>query len=87
MIKKTSSNEPCGRDSENIIGVFLKSFTIYFLMHWYTGNQFTMLMSKMVTAIIEVPLATCIHWTFYQQKIKDSDCMENDYEKQIKFSK
>ena len=28
MIKKTSSNQPCGRDSEYIIGVFLKSFSI-----------------------------------------------------------
>ena len=31
MIKKTSSNQPCGRDSEytGIIGAFLKSFSIY----------------------------------------------------------
>ena len=28
MIEKTSSNQPCGRDSEYIIGVFLKSFSI-----------------------------------------------------------
>ena len=27
--KKTSSNQPCGRDSENIIGAFLKSFSIF----------------------------------------------------------
>ena len=26
--KKTSSNQPCGRDSETIIGAFLKSFNI-----------------------------------------------------------
>ena len=29
MIKKTSSNQPCERDSEYIIGAFLKSFSIY----------------------------------------------------------
>ena len=28
MIKKASSNPPCGRDSEYIIGSFLKSFSI-----------------------------------------------------------
>ena len=28
MIKKTSSNQPCGRDCEYIIGAFLKSFSI-----------------------------------------------------------
>ena len=28
MIKKTSSNKPCGRGSEYIIGAFLKSFSI-----------------------------------------------------------
>ena len=28
MIKKTSSNQPCGRDSEYIIAAFLKSFSI-----------------------------------------------------------
>ena len=27
-MKKTSSNQPCGRDSEYIIGAFLKSFSI-----------------------------------------------------------
>ena len=27
--KKTSSNKPCGRDSEYIIGAYLKSFSIY----------------------------------------------------------
>ena len=34
MIKKTSSNQPCGRDSEYIIGVFLKSFSIYIHLYW-----------------------------------------------------
>ena len=29
MIKKTSSNQPCGRDFEYIIAVILKSFSIY----------------------------------------------------------
>ena len=29
MIKKTSSNQPCGRDSEYITGAFLKSFSIF----------------------------------------------------------
>ena len=29
MIKKTFSNQPCGRDSEYINGAFLKSFSIY----------------------------------------------------------
>ena len=29
MLKKTSSNQPCGKDSEYIIGAFLKSFSIY----------------------------------------------------------
>ena len=28
MLKKTSSNQPCGRDSEYISGAFLKSFSI-----------------------------------------------------------
>ena len=31
---KKSSNQPCGRDSENIIGAFLKSFSI----HLYVGR-------------------------------------------------
>ena len=30
MIKKTSSNQPCGRDSEYITGAFLKSLSIYY---------------------------------------------------------
>ena len=29
MIKKTSLNQSCGRDSEFIIGAFLKSFSIH----------------------------------------------------------
>ena len=28
MIKKTSSNQPCGRDNEYMTGAFLKSFSI-----------------------------------------------------------
>ena len=28
MIRKTSSNQPCGRDSEYLTGAFLKSFSI-----------------------------------------------------------
>ena len=28
VIKTTTSNQPCGRNSEYIIGVFLKSFSI-----------------------------------------------------------
>ena len=31
--KKASSNQPRGRDSENIIGAFLKSLSIHFLAH------------------------------------------------------
>ena len=42
MIKKTSPNQPCGRDSEYIIGAFLKSFCIF--KHTYAathiGNPF-----------------------------------------------
>ena len=33
MIKKTSSNQPCGRDSEYITGAFLKSFSIFYTTH------------------------------------------------------
>ena len=29
MIKKTSSNQPCGGDSEYLTGAFLKSFSIF----------------------------------------------------------
>ena len=32
MIKKTSSNQPCGRDSEYITGAFLKSFSIIYVI-------------------------------------------------------
>ena len=43
ILKKTSSNHPCGRDSEYIIGAFLKSFSIeiYFKSHislWSRGQ-------------------------------------------------
>ena len=31
MIKKTSSNQLCGRDSEYLIGAFIKSFSILLL--------------------------------------------------------
>ena len=34
-MKKTSSNQPCGRDSEYINGAFLKSFSILcYLIVW-----------------------------------------------------
>ena len=32
MLKKKSSNQPCGRESEYITGVFLKSFSIVIII-------------------------------------------------------
>ena len=36
-MKKPSSNQPCGRDSEYIIGAFLKSFSI-FTIYTYSSS-------------------------------------------------
>ena len=41
MVLKTSSNQPCGRDSEYITGAFLKSFSIYIYIYITGGDLFT----------------------------------------------
>ena len=40
MILKTSSNQPCGRDSEYITDAFLKSFSIHTIsLDWVKENN------------------------------------------------
>ena len=41
MIKKTSSNQPCGRYSEYITGAFLKSFSIFYnITRCYSNGEY-----------------------------------------------
>ena len=50
MIKKTSSNQPCGRDSEYITGAFLKSFSIGVLFRFEKASERTRLIPLYATA-------------------------------------
>ena len=79
MIKKTSSNQPCGKDSEYITGAFLKSFSIFFLFYSPTLNIICFV-EKMY-----IFLRSCL--SIFESDTVKIDCPIHIFSKMIKYLK